>query len=74
MAYTKRNLLRRIIDIQDATLEHTRKGVTQEWVYTNIIFPQYRISRRTFYSYLGTNAKSELKKFEENRKKQLVLF
>jgi len=68
MAYTRANLLRRIIRIQDITLEHTRKGVTQEWVYQNLIKPIYFIDKRTFYRYLATNAKAELKKMLENEK------
>lgn len=58
----KANRLKRIIAVQDVTLEHTAKGVTQEWVYINIIYPRYYICRRTFYEYLRTNAKAELKK------------
>lgn len=74
MAYTKKNKYQRIIDIQDLTLEHTKKGVTQEWVYNNIVYPTWRISRRSYYNYLSINAKSELKKLEEVKKTQLILF
>ena len=72
MAYNKKNILTRIVDIQDITLANTRKGVTQEWVYANIVFPQYRISRRTYYNYLSIPAKKLLKEREHN--KQMVLF
>jgi len=74
MAYNRRNILKRIIDIQSLTLEHTNRGVTQEWVYNNIVFPTYRISRSCYYTYLGTNAKAELKRLDENASKQLNLF
>ncbi|MDY0276329.1 MAG: hypothetical protein RBR42_13030 [Desulfomicrobium sp.] len=66
--------MKRIIDIQTVTLEHTDRGVTQEWVYNNIVFPTYRISRSCYYAYLGTNAKAELKRLDENASKQLNLF
>ena len=74
MAYTRRNRLERIIDIQQIVLDHTNNGVTQEWVFENKIKPVYKISRSTFYAYLGTNAKKQLKDLENNFKNQLNLF
>jgi hypothetical protein len=74
MAYNRRNILLRIIQIQEFTLEQTTRGVTQEFVYNNHVFPTYRISRRTFYSYLAINAKAEIKRIENNRKLQMSLF
>lgn len=62
MAYKKQNLLEKIIEIQEITLEYTRKGVTQQWVFENIIKPRFFISLRTFNNYLATNAKGELRK------------
>ena len=57
MGYNKKNFIHRVIDIQELTLENTKRGVTQEWIYTNIIFPEYRISKRTYYNYLAMPAK-----------------
>lgn len=65
MAYNKRNKLERIIEIQNITLEHTGRGVSQEWVYNNVIFPRFRISRTTYYVYLGTPARRELRELLE---------
>ncbi len=64
MAYTQRNRLQRIIDIQSITLSHTNRGVSQEWVFFNLIEPTYRISKRTFYNYLSAPAKRELGKLD----------
>jgi hypothetical protein len=56
-------------------LEHTREhGSTQEWVYQQLIYPKYRISRAAFYHYLSTNAKNILKKIKEIEKQQTKLF
>ena len=66
MAYNRKNMLARIIDIQNITIEHTSRGATQQWVYQNIIFPKYFISIGTYYNYLARNAKGELKKFYLN--------
>ena len=73
MAYTRKYLLNRIVKIQDITLEHTKRGVTQEWVYKNVVFPAYDISRSTYYNYLATPAKQELKKID-SQPKQMQLF
>ncbi|MBS2100692.1 hypothetical protein [Carboxylicivirga linearis] len=74
MAYNRRNILQRMVDIQNITLEHTNKGVTQEHVFKTIIHPQYRICRKTFYSYLGSPAKMELKRLNNVEQQQMQLF
>lgn len=77
MAYSRQNILQRMVDIQNITIEQTSKGVTQEWVYNHIIFPKYVISKSTYYSYLRCNAKAELKRIlsqKENAPCQLNLF
>lgn len=77
MAYNRRNILQRIIDIQNITLEHKANGATQEWIFMNKIFPVYKISKNTYYRYLATNAKRELKKIQEAAeadKNQLTIF
>lgn len=74
MSYNRKNILQRIIDIQNRVLEQKDRGVTQEWVYENEIFPVYKISRRTFYSYLNTNAKAEFKQLRRVEMQQPSLF
>jgi len=61
MAYNKKNKLQLIISVQQITLEHTHRGATQEWVYREIIYPRYLISKRTYYKYLASRAKREIK-------------
>jgi hypothetical protein len=61
MGYNRRNLLMKIIDVQKITLEHKEKGITQKWIYENLIFPKYFISKRTFDNWLCINAKREFK-------------
>lgn len=69
MPYSNENLLRRIVDIQNITLEHKKRGATQKWIYENLIVPHYHISRSTYYNYLSSAAKKLLKELEI--KKQL---
>lgn len=76
MAYNKRNLLLKIIEIQGIVLENQRKGVTQRWVYKNLIKDRYFISEDTFNKYLARNAKRELDDLdrkEEAKRTQLSL-
>lgn len=70
MAYNNNNLLVRMIEVQNITLEHTARGVKQEWVYVNVIFPQYRVSRGTYYRYLAYPAKAELRRRNEGHERK----
>ena len=73
MGYNRRNILKRIVEIQDITLEHTRRGVTQKYVFEQIVYPRFYISSATYYSYLGIAAKAELRKLEEAEALQLKI-
>lgn len=73
MAYNGKHHLQKIIDIQNIYLKYKEEGVTATFIYLKYIYPVYRISRSTFYNYMGRNAKHELTmmlKAEENKKKQ----
>ena len=68
MAYNNRNLLERIVRIQNTTLEYTNRGVTQRWVFENIFKKEpYFLSENTFYKYMSRNAKSELRELVGSR-------
>ncbi|BDD10884.1 hypothetical protein FUAX_33160 [Fulvitalea axinellae] len=60
MAYNRRNLLNRVLDVQNVVLAY-QDDHTNEWIFKNKIQPVYRISRRTFYTYLSIPAKRELR-------------
>lgn len=74
MAYNRKNKLQLIIDIQTVTLDHTRRGVTQRWVYDNVIYPTYRISRATYYGYLSVPAKRQLKNILATDSQMVITF
>ena len=66
MAYNKKKLLKRIVEIQNIVLEELDKGyLTQRDIFDKIIEPKYHISIRTFQNYLGRNAKKELADMKE---------
>jgi|BioPla2DNA2_1021312.scaffolds.fasta_scaffold24340_2 hypothetical protein len=69
MAYNNENRLKRIVEIQNIVLEHTKRGVSQKWVYENIIYPRFLISYSCFNDYLTINAKAELKRLQEQKEK-----
>ena len=74
VAYNQRNKLQRIVEIQTITLEHTKRGVSQVWIFNNIIHPRFFISESTYNNYLGMNAKKSLAEYEKQRNIQLELF
>lgn len=74
VAYNRRNLLKKIIEIQNITLEFKKMGVTQKRIFTDHIEKRYHISRSTYYDYLSTSAKLQLKKIEKQEQQQLQLF
>jgi len=77
MAYNKRNLLLKIIEIQNIVLEGKDHGASQKWTFENKIQKPYFINYSTFCAYMGRNAKkelAELDKRKEEDKQQLKLF
>jgi len=77
MAYDRKNRLLRIIDIQEIYKKHSKNhqgGCTDKHIFENMIYPVYRISRTTFYEYLSTPAKKQLKECTDTKPGQLTLF
>lgn len=64
MSYNKKNYYSRVIEIQNIVLAEKQKdeSIYLKTIYWDLIYPKYKICYRTFQSYLGINAKSELKK------------
>lgn len=76
MAYNRKNLLKRIIAIQEMVIAGQKRGVSQKWIYENEVYPLYLLSFATFNNYLATNARLELQQLEKKeaeKKKQLSL-
>lgn len=78
MPYTNRNTLIKMVRVQDIVLEHKKHGVTQLYVYENIIKDMFVISYSTFNRWLSYPAKHELKfgrkKKEEDKRQLSFLF
>ena len=66
MAYSKKNYYQRIVDVQELTLrlQADQPDITLKEIYTQYIYPRWRIGRRTYSSYLAVNAKKLIKDME----------
>lgn len=75
MAYNNKNTLQKMVRVQNIVLEHKKHGVTQLYVYENIIKDMFLISYSTFNRWLAYPAKQELKygKRAKTDKKQLTI-
>ena len=65
MAYSKRNRLYRIRDIQEIVREKYAEGLSYTKIYQLYIKDKYHISKRTFDEYLGINPWRELEELEK---------
>jgi hypothetical protein len=76
MAYNRRNLLIKIVEIQEIVIREQKRGTTQLWVYKNLIEPHYHIGYSTFNNYLTIPAKKQLEELNHKaiaNKRQLTL-
>lgn len=58
--------LKRIIAVQNVVIAYRKKGVTQKWIYENVIAETFFISKSTFDRYMCSRAKHELNKILQN--------
>ncbi|RWW91841.1 hypothetical protein [Flavobacterium cerinum] len=74
MAYNKKNLYKKIIEIQELTKSCQSLGMTNVHIFNEYISNHYHISKRTFDEYLGIPAERELKKLVDAENSQTKLF
>lgn len=65
MAYNKKNLLERVLDVQNVYKQHKTDYTTNAGIFREFIEPKFRISKGTFYRYLTIPALAELKKLKK---------
>lgn len=61
MAYNNRNMLLKMVRVQDIVLEYKKKGVSQLFVYEHVVRDTFLISYSTFNRWLSYPAKQELR-------------
>lgn len=76
MAYNRNNFLTKVLKVQEIALYHNKQGLFFKEIYHLYIEKQFHISKRTFDTYLGINARKELKELKANQEQnnQLQLF
>ena len=76
MAYNRKNFLTKVLKVQEIALYHNKQGLFFKEIYHLYIEKQFHISKRTFDTYLGINARKELKELKANQAQnnQLQLF
>ncbi len=75
MAYNKRNYYQTIIDIQEVVAPlRLKSGLSYKEIFWQHVYPRWRMSYRTFHTYMGIPAKRLLKEMEQESAKQLSLF
>lgn len=78
MAYTRKNFLLRVKEVNEIYLEQSHRGLRNEYIYAHFIRNRFHISRTTFYQYLTIPYNAELKWIErceaERKRIELSLF
>lgn len=76
MSYTRKNFLKRVLKIQEIALHHRKQGLFFKEIYHLHIENQFDICKRTFDSYLGINARKQMRELHEKSQNnnQLNLF
>ena len=57
-----KNQLIKVIKIQEIDVFFTKKGFSRKYIHNKIIEPNFFIGRKTYYNYLGINAKAKMTK------------
>ena len=76
MAYNRENFLKKVLKVQEIALHYSKQGLFFKEIYHLHIENQYDICKRTFDSYLGINARKQLRELQEKKENnnQLNLF
>jgi len=67
MAYNRRNFLKKVLKIQEITIKYRDDGLYFKNIYHKYIEEQFNISQRTYETYLGINARKQLKELEHTK-------
>lgn len=68
MAYNRRNFLKKVLKIQEITIKYRDDGLYFKNIYHKYIEEQFNISQRTYETYLGINARKQLKELEHTKR------
>ena len=68
MAFSRKNMLFRVKEVNELYLEKAKIGLTTEFIYRTFIEPRFHISRSTLYEYLAIPYDRQLKEIYQREK------
>lgn len=74
MAYTRKNLLLRVKEVNETFVAKQKIGLSTEYIYRHFIWPVYHISRSTLYEYLAIPYKTQLKEIERRETEEKRIY
>lgn len=72
MAYDRENYLKKVLRIQQIAIQHRRQELFFKEIYHKYVEKEFNISKRTFDTYMGINAKKELKELQDKKEKEIA--
>ncbi len=68
MAFSRKNMLFRVKEVNELYVEKAKIGLTTEFIYRTFIKPRFHISRSTLYEYLAIPYDRQLKEIYQREK------
>lgn len=68
MAFSRKNMLLRVKEVNELYIEKSKIGLSTEFIYRTFIEPRFHISRSTLYEYLAIPYERQLKEIFEREK------
>ena len=68
MAFSRKNMLLRVKEVNELYVEKSKIGLSTEFIYRTFIAPRFHISRSTLYEYLASPYERQLKEIFEREK------
>lgn len=65
MAFSRKNMLLRVKEVNELYIEKSKIGLSTEFIYRTFIAPRFHISRSTLYEYLAIPYERQLKEISQ---------
>ena len=68
MAFSRKNMLLRVKEVNELYVEKARIGLSTEYIYRTFIEPRFHISRTTLYEYLAIPYDRQLREIAQRER------
>ena len=68
MAFSRKNMLFRVKEVNELYVEKAKIGLTTEYIFRTFIKPRFHISRSTLYEYLAIPYDRQLREIAQREK------